>query len=281
VLVLDDITVRIGAATLVAGASVRVAPGRVAALLGPNGAGKTTLLRTASGELAPTSGTVTMDGTPLPALSPRARARRRAVVSQHVTLDFAFDVLDVVLMGRTPHTRGRAETRADVAIAWDALCAVRMEAFAERAFPTLSGGEQQRVHLARALAQLTPPAAVPEHDAHADARAADAHADADGPARYLLLDEPTASLDLAHQHGVLRLARRLADDDGVGVLAVLHDLNLAAQYADDVLLLKDGALHAAGPPADVLTPDTIRAVYGLPVLVQPHPCHACPLVVPM
>ncbi len=271
-LVLDDITVRIGAATLVAGVSVRVAPGRVAALLGPNGAGKTTLLRTASGELAPTSGTVTMDGTPLEALSPRARARRRAVVSQHVTLDFAFDVLDVVLMGRTPHTRGRAETRADVAIAWEALCAVQMEAFAERAFPTLSGGEQQRVHLARALAQLTPPAAV-----SADA----ARPNAARPARYLLLDEPTASLDLAHQHGVLRLARRLADDDGVGVLAVLHDLNLAAQYADDVLLLQAGALHAAGPPADVFTPDTIRAVYGLPVLVQPHPCHACPLVVPM
>jgi iron complex transport system ATP-binding protein len=129
---------------------------------------------------------------------------------------------------------------------------------AGRRYPTLSGGEQQRVHLARTLAQLDTP--------HADA------------SRYLLLDEPTASLDLAHQHTVLGTARALADA-GTGVLVVLHDLNLAAQYADRLAVLRRGQLLADGPPADVLDPALVHAAFDVAVTVLPHPCFTCPLVV--
>jgi iron complex transport system ATP-binding protein len=255
---LANITVRIGAATLVERASATVRPGQFTAIVGPNGSGKTTLLRVASGELAPSAGTVHMDEQPLTALPPREQARRRAVLPQQSQLRFAFSVLEVVLMGRTPHLRG-AETQRDWQIAEAALETVGMADFAERTFPTLSGGEQQRVQLARALAQIwtSPP--------HGN--------------RYLLLDEPTSSLDLAHQHQVLKRAAALAAD-GVGVLAILHDLNLAAQYADTVVMLRRGCVHAQGPPAEVFTPDCIRAVFEWPVCVIAHPTQSCPLIVP-
>jgi len=255
---LHDITVRIGEATLLETVSAAVRPGRLTAVVGPNGAGKTTLLRVATGELAPSVGTVEMDGGPLDALPPREQARRRAVLPQQSQLHFAFSVLEVVLMGRTPHVRG-AESARDWKVAQAALGAVGMADFADRTFPTLSGGEQQRVHLARALAQIwTPPT-----DGH----------------RYLLLDEPTASLDLAHQQNVLRATRTFAAD-GVGVLAILHDLNLAAQYADHVVMLHRGAVHAQGPPGDVFAPAGIEEVFGCPVCVVAHPTQPCPLVVP-
>jgi iron complex transport system ATP-binding protein len=254
---LRDITVRMGDATLVTDVSATMRPGRLTAVVGPNGAGKTTLLRVATGELAPTAGTVEMDGRPLEALPEREQARRRAVLPQQSQLHFAFSALEVVLMGRTPHLRG-AESARDWEIAHAALRTVGMDDFADRDVPTLSGGEQQRVHLARALAQIwTPPEA--------------GH-------RYLLLDEPTASLDLAHQHQVLRTAAGLAAD-GVGVLAILHDLNLAAQYADHVVMLRRGAVHGQGPPGDVLTPAAIADVFGCPVRVLTHPTQSCPLIV--
>lgn len=255
---LHDISVRIGDATLIDGISAMVQSGQLTAVVGPNGAGKTTLLRVATGELTPSTGTVAMDGHPLDALSEREQARCRAVLPQQSQLHFAFSVLQVVLMGRTPHVQG-AESARDWEIAHTALQTVGMADFAERDFPTLSGGEQQRVHLARALAQIwTPPNA--------------GH-------RYLLLDEPTASLDLAHQHQVLQTADVLAAD-GVGVLAILHDLNLAAQYADHVVMLRRGRLHAQGPPGDVLTPKGIEDVFGCPVRVIAHPTQPCPLIVP-
>jgi iron complex transport system ATP-binding protein len=256
---LDDITVRIGEATLLGGATTAVRPGRLTAVVGANGAGKTTLLRVASGEQVPTEGIVRMDDTPLNSLSAETQARQRAVLPQHARLGFAFPVFEVVLMGRTPHTRGAAETSRGAEITAAALEAVAMTDFADRAYPTLSGGEQQRVHLARALAQVW-------------------EAPTEG-GRYLLLDEPTASLDLAHQHGVLRTARSFADE-GAGVLAVLHDLNLAAQYADHVVVLSGGEVLTQGAPADVLTSETIRTAFDVPVLVQPHPCRECPLVIP-
>ena len=255
---LRDITVQIGDATLVHGVSATIQPGQLTAVVGPNGAGKTTLLRVATGDLAPSTGTVEMDDQSLDALPEREQARRRAVLPQQSQLHFAFSVLEVVLMGRTPHLQG-AESRRDWQIAEAALSTVGMSDFAGRAFPTLSGGEQQRVHLARALAQIwTPP---------------------DAGHRYLLLDEPTASLDLAHQHQVLQTAAALAAD-GVGVLAILHDLNLAAQYAHHVVMLRRGMLHAQGPPGDVMTPRGIEDVFGCPVRVLAHPTQPCPLIVP-
>ena len=255
---LNDVAVQIGDATLIERVSAAVRPGQMTAVVGPNGAGKTTLLRVASGELTPSEGAVQLDDRPLAALSEQAQARRRAVLPQASRLHFAFSVLEVVLMGRTPHVQGR-EGPEDWAIAEDALDAVAMAGFADRDVPTLSGGEQQRVHLARALAQIwTPP-----DDGH----------------RYLLLDEPTASLDLAHQQNVLRTARAFADQ-GAGVLAILHDLNLAAQFADHVVVMADGGVHAQGAPASVLTPPCIREVFGWPVCVLAHPTQSCPLIVP-
>jgi iron complex transport system ATP-binding protein len=255
---LDEVTVRIGDATLISGVSAEVRPGQLTAVVGPNGAGKTTLLRVASGELAPSAGTVRLDDRPLPRVPEQEQARRRAVLPQASRLHFAFSVLEVVLMGRTPHVNGR-EGPADWSIAEDALDTVGMGGFVDRDVPTLSGGEQQRVHLARALAQVW---TAPD-DGH----------------RYLLLDEPTASLDLAHQQNVLRTARSFADE-GAGVLAILHDLNLAAQFADHVVVMAEGRVHTQGAPDAVFTPPCIHDVFGWPVCVLAHPTRSCPLIVP-
>jgi iron complex transport system ATP-binding protein len=258
VIALDDITVQIGGATLIAGVSAEVRPGQLTAVVGPNGAGKTTLLRVASGELAPTEGRVRLDDRPLTAVPEREQARRRAVLPQQSRLHFSFSVLEVVIMGRTPHTAGR-ESAEDWSIAESALDAVDMGGFVDRDVPTLSGGEQQRVHLARALAQVW---TAPD-DGH----------------RFLLLDEPTASLDLAHQQNVLRTARAFADEGG-GVLAILHDLNLAAQFADHVVVMNEGRVHTQGAPDAVFTPPCIHDVFGWPVCVLSHPTQSCPLIVP-
>ncbi len=254
---LHDATYRIGPNTLVDGVTLALRPGEVLAVVGANGAGKTTLLRLLSGELRPSSGAVCLDGRPLGAFAPEHLARRRAVLPQHSTLGFGFSVQEVVLLGRTPH---RTPPARDLEIAAGAMQAAGVAHLAARRYPTLSGGEQQRVHLARALAQIW---------------------EASGPgARYLLLDEPTASLDLAHQHAVLGVARRCAAA-GVGVLAVLHDLNLAAQHADRIAVLRRGRLLAEGPPEAVLTPEIIRRAFDISVLVTRHPCATCPLVVPI
>lgn len=254
-----DITVRIGGRPIVDNVTARVEPGKVLAVLGPNGAGKSTLLRVLSGEIEPCSGGVTLDGTPVTRANNRDHARRRGVMPQSSALNFPFTALEVVLMGRIPHQSRGVESRRDVEIASAALRRADVRHLAERSYPTLSGGEQQRVHFARVLAQIW--------DAPADG------------GRYLLLDEPTSSLDLAHQHETLSIARRLASD-GAGVAAVLHDLNLAAEYADEIMLLKNGRLHAEGSPASVLTSRNIEEVYGLPAVVQRHPYLDCPLVIP-
>ena len=251
-LALEDATVRIGRATLLDGLSLEVAPGEVVAVVGPNGAGKTTALRLLAGETAPSSGRAVLDGRPFDLED--GLARRRAVLPQKSALAFGFSALDVVMLGRTPHRSTRAEDRA---AASRSMHAAGVAGLAGRRYPSLSGGEQQRVHLARALAQLD---------------------GTEGP-RYLLLDEPTSALDLAHQHAVLRVARRQAAD-GVGVLAVLHDLNLAAQYADRIAVLAGGRLVAVGTADAVLTPSVVRCAFGISVVVTRNPCAACPMVVP-
>ena len=259
-LALDAATVRIGPATLLDALSLGVAPGEVLAVVGPNGAGKTTALRLLAGERQPTAGSVRLDGRPLSETPADALALRRAVLPQESGLAFGFSALDVVLLGRTPH---RTTRRTDLAAAGRAMEQAGVDHLADRRYPTLSGGERQRVHLARTLAQLDGPAS------------------GDGAAgRYLLLDEPTSALDLAHQHSVLKTARRQAAE-GVGVVAVLHDLNLAAQYADRIAVLAAGRLVAVGTPAAVLTPTVVRCAFGITVVVTAHPCAACPLVVPV
>lgn len=254
----EGITIKIGAKTIVEGITAQVVPGKMLAILGPNGAGKSTLLRVLSGEAEPDAGTVLLEGSPVCRSTCRDHARQRGVMPQQSNLRFPFTALEVTLMGRTPHQKRGVETQHDIAIAAAALHKADVYHLHERSYPTLSGGEQQRVHFARVLAQIweAPPTG----------------------ARYLLLDEPTSSLDLAHQHETLSTARELAAE-GVGVAVVLHDLNLAAEYADHILLMKNGRLYGQGTPAEVLTAQNIEEVYGLRAIVQKHPDIDRPLVI--
>ncbi|MDG1482803.1 MAG: heme ABC transporter ATP-binding protein [Myxococcota bacterium] len=241
----EAVTVRIGQRALLEDIDIAITPGEVLGILGPNGAGKSTLLRCLSGTRRPTTGRVTLDDTPIQAISPRDLARRRAVLSQHVDLRFPFTALEVVALGRAPHgSRGARR------IALAALEQVGAASLAGQRWPSLSGGEKQRVQLARALVQI---------------REVEP-----GISRYLLLDEPTASLDLRHQHSTLSLARRLSRE-GVGVGVILHDLNLAMTYTDRLLLLRSGQSIAQGSTAEILDAERIEQAFSLPVQILPHP----------
>ena len=250
-----NLHVRVGRSRLLTDVSLTVAGGEIVAVVGPNGAGKSTLLKALCGDIIPTCGEVVLNGRRLRMWHRRERARVMAVLPQESTLAFPFTVLEVVMMGRTPHAPGG---RQDQAIARAALEAAGMSAFEQRIYPTLSGGERQRVHVARVLAQVW---AEP----------------AEGPC-CLLLDEPTANLDLAYQHHTLETFRQVAAK-GAGVLAVLHDLNLAAQFADRIVVLRNGRQLACGCPHAVLTPDIIQAAFAFAATVMRHPSRACPLVV--
>jgi iron complex transport system ATP-binding protein len=224
--------------------SLHVERGAIVGLLGPNGSGKTTLLRIVSGMLKARMGTVILDGEPLSALTRRRLAQRLAVVPQETHSTFDFTVLDIVLMGRYPHLGAFAlEAAADLSIARDALAATGTEALADRAFATLSGGEKQRVVIASALAQQ---------------------------ADILLLDEPTASLDLGYQFEVATLLERLNRERGTTMVVSTHDLNLAAALCGRVVLLKEGRVLAQGPTNDVLTEANIRSLYGVDADVRFH-----------
>jgi iron complex transport system ATP-binding protein len=261
----DEIRVRYGAAEVLKGPSLAVAPGEVVAVLGPNGAGKSTLLAVLAGTLRPQRGAAALEGRALAEWSPRALALRRAVLPQQSELAFGFSVLEVVLLGRSPHA-GTSTRDADLAVAEACHAEAEVAHLAGRVYTTLSGGERQRVQLARVLAQIGFP----------DVGFPDGGVAGDG--RYLLLDEPTASLDLAHQHATLRTARRAAAR-GIGVLAILHDLNLAALYADRLVVLSRGKLAAEGPPEAVLTEALVREVFDLAVQITRHPTRGCPQVV--
>jgi iron complex transport system ATP-binding protein len=231
---------RAGSKLLVAGATAVLRPGRFTAVVGPNGAGKSTLLTMLSGQRRPDAGEVLLDGEPVASIGNEALARRRAVMPQDSQVAFDFTAEEVCALGRYPH-RLRPSAR-EAQIVPEALAAVGMQSMGDRSFATLSGGEKARVHLARALAQIWEPAEG-------------------GKARWLLLDEPTAALDLHHQHQVMRLANRLVAQTGMGIVAVLHDVNLALRYADDVLLLSAGQAAQFGPAVSVLTPQRIAEVW--------------------
>jgi iron complex transport system ATP-binding protein len=229
---------------LVRGATVHVEPGRLVALLGPNGSGKSTLLRLLAGVWAPTEGTVTLDGAPLARVPRRALARVVALVPQDTHIAFAFSVREIVAMGRHAHLgRFERERAADHQAIAQAMARADVTGIADRDATELSGGERQRVLIARSLAT---------------------------EARHLLLDEPTASLDVAHALDVLTLCRRLADD-GHAVAVALHDLNLARRFATDAVLLRDGAVVASGPIDRVLTPGTVGDVFGVEVSIATPP----------
>ena len=255
ILTARNVHVHVGRSRLLTGVSLNVPSNEFVAVVGPNGAGKSTLLKAMCGDIRPAVGEVALNGRRLQDWRPGERGRMMAVLPQESSLTFPFTVLEVVMMGRTPH---EPSGRRDQDIARGALETAGMSAFEQRIYPTLSGGERQRVHVARVLAQVWE-----ESD--------------DGP-RCLLLDEPTASLDLAYQHRTLETVRRFAAK-GAAVLAVLHDLNLAAQFADRIAILRDGCLLASGRPRDVLTPGIIEEAFAFPAMVLPHPSRACPLVV--
>jgi iron complex transport system ATP-binding protein len=280
-----DVRVSVRGKSLLEGVSVAVRAGELVAVVGPNGAGKSTLRRVLAGDVEPDAGEVSMGGRALSAWSLVERARVRAVMPQDSSLTFPFTALEVVLMGRMPHLRG-AESVRDYRVAHDALAAVEAAHLAERLFPTLSGGERQRVQLARALAQIW---TTKDDDASDEAnkrsgiandRSAVDASDNNGDAgRYLLLDEPTSNLDLAHQYGAMEIVRRFTRE-GLAALVILHDLNLAAQYADRVLMLKDGRAVFSGSPAEVFTRELIAETFDVPVVVTAHPHTGCPLIIP-
>jgi iron complex transport system ATP-binding protein len=249
-----DITVKLGQRTILHGVDFTAEPGRVTAIVGPNGSGKTTLLRAMTGEIAH-AGRVLLNGMDTATLKPWELAAIRAVQPQSTTIAFPFTVLEIVRLGLSA---GLSAGKTDLPLR--ALEAVDLGGFAGRYYQDLSGGEQQRVQLARVLTQVWEPVV-------------------DGSPRWLILDEPVASLDIGHQFTVMDLARRYAGAGG-GVVAVMHDLNLTAMFADQVVLMQAGRIAAAGTPAEVLTDRTLAEVYGCPVPVNTTPPGGIPFLLP-
>ncbi len=235
------LSLRIGDASILRGVDVEVRAGEILALVGPNGAGKSTLLGVLAGDQKPNTGQVSLCGEPLPSFSAQHAAQERGVLMQKQTLSFGFVVRDVVMMGRAPWHR-TDKSDLDEAIVDDAIKRADVGHLTTRNFPTLSGGEQGRTAFARLLAQDTP---------------------------VLMLDEPTAALDIHHQEQVLSVVREAADA-GAAVVVVLHDLSLAAAYADQICVLAKGEVRAVGRPDDVLTEELLTEVYHHPVRVLRH-----------
>jgi iron complex transport system ATP-binding protein len=258
-----DLVYAVDGRRLLDGVSLELRPGQVHAVLGRNGAGKSTLLRLLAGELRPQSGQIVLNGRPLEAWPLRQRARQRAVLPQAESLRFGFTVEQVVALGRYACPQHRPEV--EHALVLEALRMTGVEALAQRRYPSLSGGERARVQFARVLAQVWEPLPPEEPETG-------------GLPRYLLLDEPTASLDLAHQHGCLVQARGFAAG-GAGVLAVLHDPNLALRYANRVSVLENGRLLGQGPTREVLTRELLERAYGVGIELLQTAGEALPVVV--
>lgn len=251
-----NVSVSVSGAPLLTSVDLSINPGSVTTVLGPNGAGKTSLIRVLTGELPCESGSVSLGGEPLSNWPAQRLAQSLAVLPQHSLLNFPFTAAEVVMLGRTPHNTGLAR---DTEIVHEALASVDATHLAARIYTQLSGGEKQRVHLARVLAQIWEPV--------------------DSTDRFLMLDEPTASFDLAHQHLTLEVVTGLAKR-GVGILLVLHDLNLAARCADNIVLMQCASVAHHGTPEEVLNVDTIASVFQIDVQIGKHPVTGSPLVIP-
>lgn len=246
-----DVEFSYGAAPVLRGIDLALDDGGLVALVGPNGSGKTTLLRVLSGLVRPQRGQVLLDGQPLDRLPRRETARRVAVVPQEIAVPYSFSAREIVLLGRTPYIHALAgPVRTDHEAVAHALQQTDTLSLADRAFNKLSGGERQRVVVAMALAQEP---------------------------SILLLDEPIVHLDLNYQMEIMELVSRLNRERGLTILATLHDLNLAAQYFQRVILLKDGRVLADGTPEQVITAARIRQAYGADVTVFPHPVNQQPV----
>jgi len=252
-----DLTVKYDLRIAVAGVSLSLKDAEITAIIGPNGAGKSTLLRTLNGQLPRASGSVLIDGEPIDRLSRRSISRKIAVVAQEAELRFPVTVLEFVLGGRfawATHTGWGWETERDLNIAESVLRETELTELSARLMNELSGGERQRALMARALATEAP---------------------------ILLLDEPTANLDLSHQSTLLSLVRNRCDQQRTAALVVTHDINLAAQFADHILLMKHGKTVQYGRPEAVLRPEILENVFELRVLVDAHPVTGGPRVTPI
>jgi len=252
-----NITLKYGPRLVVSDVSLSLQPQRVTAIIGPNGAGKSTMLRALNGALEPASGEILLDGRRLNSYSRRVIARRISVVAQEADLRFPVTVFEFVLGGRYAWANAADwgwETSRDIEISRDVIRDTELEELSNRLMTELSGGERQRAVLARALAT---------------------------GAETLLLDEPTANLDLAHQATLLALVRNRCDIRGTSALVVTHDLNLAAEFSDSILLMKDGSCIAFGRPNEVLTPEILRNVFAVDVLVDSHPISGAPRITPV
>ncbi|QPC92529.1 heme ABC transporter ATP-binding protein [Mesorhizobium sp. INR15] len=253
-----DVSVAIGGKRIVANVDFEARPGEVAAIVGPNGSGKTTFLKALSGELA-YSGGITVNGRDLSVMKPVETAIHRAVLPQAMTLSFPFTVREIVKLGLVGGRSGVLSSE-DTRLPERALARVDLEGFAGRFYQELSGGEQQRVQLARVLCQVWAPVL-------------------DGKPRYLFLDEPVSSLDIKHQLIIMNIARDFARRGG-GVVAILHDLNLTAMFADRIFVMHRGRLAATGSPQDVLSDDLIEKVFDCRLKVGVLPTGNVPFVLP-
>jgi iron complex transport system ATP-binding protein len=250
----SDITFRVGSKALVSDVSVSFAPGRLHLIIGPNGAGKSTLVKVLARLLRPQTGRVEYEGADVRNASEAELAKRRAVLSQAVEIAFPLTVREVVMMGRYPHFGGRPGP-ADEEIADELMEFFDVTEFAARNYQTLSGGERQRVNFARVLAQLW-------HADHGTPTASDTST-ARASCRYLFLDEPLTFLDIRHQIEFMKKVRLFTDAPDVVTVGVVHDLNLAARFADQIVMLNEGRVTASGTPAEVLTAERIREVFGV------------------
>ena len=241
------------------GVSLSVPPAGMLGILGPNGSGKTTLLRVLAGTRHPQRGSVSLDGLPLSRFSRADLARRMAVVPQETHLAFDYTAAEIAMMGRYSHLGPfEIEGPEDIAIVDEALAATGTQHLRDRPFATLSGGEKQRVVIASALAQICRDRGSFREKA-------------EGTAGVLLLDEPTASLDLAYQLDVIALLKQLHDRQGLAIVISTHDLGLAATLCDRLMLIRSGTVVAAGATDDVLTPENVRTVYDVEADVVRHP----------
>jgi len=248
---LSDVSLGYGHRAVLSNINLKAIPGKILGLIGPNGSGKSTLLKGITRVLNVFSGHIFIDGRDIKNIKREELARLIAVVPQNPILPDAFTAFELVLMGRTPHLGLlRYEGREDIAITWQAMEATRTESLAQRRMGELSGGERQRIVIARALTQQP---------------------------KVLLLDEPTAHLDINHQIEILDLVKSLCLEQSLTVIAALHDLNLAAQYCDWLVMLNGGRTYAEGIPQDVLTAENIKEAYGADVCVYPHPINNFPI----
>ncbi len=247
---LDNVSLGYDHRVILHDVDMRAKPGQILGLVGPNGSGKSTLIKGMTGVIDLLSGRISIDNRHIQSIRRDELARLVATVPQDPTLPGAFTAFEVVLMGRTPHLGLlRYEGGKDLAIAWRAMEATHTQSFAERRVNELSGGERQRLIIARALTQQP---------------------------KAMFLDEPTANLDINHQVEILNLVKSLCQEQSLTVIIALHDLNLAAQYCDWMVMLNGGKVHAEGTPLDILTAPNIKRVYGADVCVYPHPINRLP-----